>query len=115
MNQRINGQMITLARESRGLTQRALAEHLEVTQATISKYESGAADVPSDHLLAVAELLERPLSFFAWNERIYGASCLHHRRAARIPLRELKQIHAQVNVLRIQAERLLRHTSVKSA
>jgi len=106
--------MISLGREARGLNQADLAQALGVTQATISRYESGWVDVPQEQLRTLAIILRRPESFFSWDAKIYGASCLHHRRRQKISVRELKQIHAQVNILRIQAERLLRHTDVSS-
>lgn len=114
MTQPINGQMIALAREARGMTQRALAARLSLTQATISRYESGWVEIPGDHLDALSAVLGRPRSFFLWNERLYGASCLYHRRKQRITLKELNKIHAQVNILRIQAARLLEFTKISS-
>ena len=41
-------------REDRDLPQRALAELLHVSQATYSRYESGALDVPSAALIGLA-------------------------------------------------------------
>lgn len=114
MTHSINGQMITLAREAKGMTQRALAARLCVTQATISRYESGWVEIPTEHVAALSAILGRPESFFFWNERLYGASCLFHRRRQKLALRDLKKIHAQVNLLRMQAARLLRHAKVTS-
>jgi Zn-dependent peptidase ImmA (M78 family)/transcriptional regulator with XRE-family HTH domain len=111
----VNGQMITLAREASGLTQRALADELSLDQATISRYESGWTEVPEEHLQKMCRLLKRPPGFFFWSERVIGASCLYHRRRARITARELNMIHAQVNILRMQAVRLLKHTSIHSS
>lgn len=42
-------------REDRDLPQRALAKLLHVSQATYSRYESGALDIPSGALIALAE------------------------------------------------------------
>lgn len=41
-------------REDRDLPQRCLAELLHVSQATYSRYESGALDIPSGALIAMA-------------------------------------------------------------
>lgn len=41
-------------REDRDLPQRAIAELLHVSQATYSRYESGALDVPSGALITLA-------------------------------------------------------------
>lgn len=106
--------MITLAREAAGLTQRALAELLDVDQASVSRYESDWVELPQPHLDILCEKLGRPESFFTWNESVIGASCLHHRKRKKITAKELHQIHAQVNILRMQATRLLRHTAIKS-
>ena len=43
-------------REDRGLTQRALAESLGVTDKAVSKWESGASDPSTSNLLALAKL-----------------------------------------------------------
>jgi Zn-dependent peptidase ImmA (M78 family)/transcriptional regulator with XRE-family HTH domain len=114
MKQSINGRMIALARDASGMTQIALAKELSLDQATISRYESGWTEVPEEHFNALRKCLNRPASFFYWNEKVIPASCLYHRRRAKIPARELTILHAHVNILRIQASRLLRHTMIKS-
>ena len=43
-------------REERGLTQRALAESLGVTDKAVSKWESGVSDPSTSNLLALAKL-----------------------------------------------------------
>jgi Zn-dependent peptidase ImmA (M78 family) len=111
----VNPEMIVLARELRGVTQAELAHAIAVTQATVSRYESGLIEVPPHHIRAIAGYLERPESFFCWQERLYGASCLYHRRNRRLSVAELRTIHAKVNLLRIQASRLLKHANVKSS
>lgn len=110
----VNGQMISLARDAVGLTQRDLADALGVDQATVSRYESRWSEIPDEHVAGLRERLNRPATYFAWDEQIIGASCLHHRRRAKISARELSRIHAQVNLLRIQASRLLSHVAIHS-
>jgi Zn-dependent peptidase ImmA (M78 family) len=111
---KVNPEMIVLARELRGVTQAELADAIALTQATISRYESGLIEVPEEHVRAMAEYLGRPASFFQWQERLYGASCLYHRKNRRLSVAELRMIHAKVNLLRIQASRLLKYAKVKS-
>ncbi len=115
MAKRVNPEMIVLARETMGFTQSDLAHELQSTQATVSRYEAGAVDVPSDHLQNLARVLRRPVSFFFWEEGLYAASCLYHRKRKQMSVKELKKVHAQVNVLRIQATRLLHYTEIQSA
>lgn len=111
---KVNPEMIVLARESRGITQVDLAKALSLNQTTISRYESGLIEVPDEHLAAIARFLGRPVSFFYWQERLYGSSCLYHRRYRRIQVSQLKMIHARVNILRMQAARLLQDAEVRS-
>ncbi|MBE9917451.1 helix-turn-helix transcriptional regulator [Paenibacillus donghaensis] len=42
-------------REDRDLTQQKLADHLNISQATYSRYESGDLDVPSSVLIKLSE------------------------------------------------------------
>ncbi|WP_178019621.1 helix-turn-helix domain-containing protein [uncultured Paenibacillus sp.] len=42
-------------REDRDLTQQQLAEHLNISQATYSRYESGNLDVPSSVLIKLSD------------------------------------------------------------
>ena len=114
MTKRINPEMIILAREAMGFTQSDLARETKTTQATISRYEAGTVDVPNEHLQALSRVLRSPSVLFFWEEGLYSASCLYHRRRKQMPMKELKKIHAQVNVLRIQATRLLRYMEIES-
>jgi Zn-dependent peptidase ImmA (M78 family)/transcriptional regulator with XRE-family HTH domain len=56
---------LRLAREARGLTQRAVASGSEVTSAAISQFEKGDARPAAKTLLRLAEALEFPVQFFA--------------------------------------------------
>lgn len=111
---KVNPDMIVLARELRGVTQEELAAALGVTQATVSRYESGHIEVPPDHLRVLAGFLGRPESFLRWEERLYSASCMYHRQNRRLTAAEITMIHAKVNLLRMQAARLLRQARVTS-
>lgn len=115
MEKHINAEMLILARESEGISQRALSELTGISQGRLSRYESGLAKVPGDHLNAIAEHLKYPLEFFYIQERLYNASCMYHRKKKSLTVTEEKRIHAQVNKLRIRAVRLLRDAEVESA
>lgn len=114
MKERINPEMIVLARESRGYTQGALAKAISVNRTTILRYESGLLEVPPDRLSVIAAFLHYPETFFYLQERLYNTSCMHHRKRKSLSVRELKRIHAQVNILRIRATRLLREAEIES-
>ena len=51
MREEINAEMVILARESRGMTQAALARAMNVQQGTVSKIEAGLQN-PSDVFLS---------------------------------------------------------------
>lgn len=110
---RFNPDMMILARERIGLTQSALAQSTELTQATISRYEAGLVEPLPEHLRRISAILDRPEPFFFLSERMYGASSMFHRKR-KMTVKEEKQIHAQVNEIRIHAAVLLREAEVES-
>lgn len=111
---KVNPEMIVLARDLCGMTQADLADALKVTQATVSMHESGLIDVPNERVAEMALLLHRPESFFYWQDRLYGDSCLYHRKNRNLSAYVLRVIHAKVNFHRIQAARLLKQARIKS-
>lgn len=111
---KFNPDMMTMARERRGMSQRALADALGLTQATVSRYESGLVEPPVEHIKLLGEALDRPESFFYLQERLYGATSLFHRRRKSLSLTEDRKIRAQVNELRIRSMILLRDAEIKS-
>jgi len=111
---RVNPEMIVLARDLLGMTQADLAKGVALNQGTISRYESGDVEVPDNHLRVIAEFLGRPESFFRWPDQRYDASCMYHRKNRRLSVAEITVIHAKVNLLRIQASRLLKQAKVTS-
>ena len=50
-------------REDRDLPQRCLAELLHVSQATYSRYESGALDIPSGALISLARFYQTSVDY----------------------------------------------------
>lgn len=52
------------ARISRGLSLTDLAEKLGVTKQSISKYELGTVNVPTENLIKISNILDFPISFF---------------------------------------------------
>jgi Zn-dependent peptidase ImmA (M78 family)/DNA-binding XRE family transcriptional regulator len=102
--------LVVLARESRGLTQSALAARLNVSQGHLSKIEAGLLPVSQATLARLAGALGYPEHFFALREPIYGpgTSEFFHRKRSAMSARLLSQVHALVNIRRIQVSRMLR-------
>jgi Zn-dependent peptidase ImmA (M78 family)/transcriptional regulator with XRE-family HTH domain len=110
----VNPDMIVLARESCGMTQGDLANAIHVTQGKISKYENGLLAVAEEDLASIAKILGYTTDFFYQTDQIYGlgSSSLFHRQRQGVPIVLQKQIQAQINIRRMQIERLLRGSNV---
>lgn len=116
---KVNPDMVILARESRGLTQSALALLLSITQAAISRIESDLLSVSPDILKELSEALDYPENFFFLDEKIYGPGIsgmgiVYHRKRKNIPLKTISLIKARINIRRIHISKLLRHMEIES-
>lgn len=109
-NHKVNPDMVTVAREARGLTQSELATRLAISQGLLSKVEAGLISINPALLEALARELCYPVEFFVQPDPVYGPSMseFFHRKRATTPAKLLAQLHAQINIRRIHAERLLR-------
>jgi len=112
-----NPGMLTLARESRDLTQAELARKSGVPQAIISRLEGGIAQPSENHVSTLADRLHYPADFFFQEDRIFGfnASVFFHRKRADMPAKTLRRIHSQLNLTRIHLGRLLLAASLDPA
>ena len=105
--------MVTLAREARGMTQATLAERSGLSQPTISKIEHGLLDLGAEHIEAFSRTLEYPPTFFLRTELQYGAGTVcHHRKRQSMPIQQLRQIHANMNIMRMATADLLRGVEI---
>lgn len=111
-----NAMMITLARESRGLTQTELAEKAKFPQGTVSKLESGVLALTDDAVRVFSRILNYPTSYFSQTDQVYpfGSSTFYHRRLQSVPAATLRKIEAKVNIYRAHIVRLLRSTNLDS-
>ncbi|QOY90783.1 ImmA/IrrE family metallo-endopeptidase [Paludibaculum fermentans] len=111
-----NPAMVTLARESRGLTQSELAEKAGLPQGTLSKLESGALVLSDDVVKSFSRVLLYPSSFFQQTDPVYpfGSSTFYHRKQQSVPASILKRIEAKINIYRGHIVRLLRATNVSA-
>lgn len=109
-----NSRMLTLARESAGLTQSAVAQHAKVSQALMSKIENGF-DAPSHEFLAkVAEICDVPVEFFEQQDGVLADTVfdIFHKKRLTLPQKPLKKANANVQRLRMETGRLLRSFDV---
>ncbi len=111
-----NPRMLVLARESRGLSQAQLAAAIGTSQGKVSKYENGLLDVADDDLTRIADELDYEREFFVQTDPIHGlgTSLLFNRKRKTAPIHVQRQVTAQLNVLRMQIDRLLRGAEIAS-
>ena len=104
-----NPELLVLARQSRGITQRQLADMLSVSPGWLSKIEGGIKELPKERLERIAEALDYPIGFFTSNKRVYGPgiSELFHRKRHNVPPRILEKHQAQIEIRRMNLGDLL--------
>lgn len=90
------------AREAAGLSLRALAEQVGVSQTTIKKYEDGLSTPDSSQLIKLAKALNVRSEYFFRPFTVQLDETVEYRKRANTPVKLLKRIHADVEE---QAER----------
>jgi Zn-dependent peptidase ImmA (M78 family)/DNA-binding XRE family transcriptional regulator len=108
----LNPQMIILARESRGYTQEDLSNKLSIKQGTLSKIEQGFQRASDDIIKKLSTVLDYPKSFFEQSDNIYNPSLSYYRKKITIPKRDIVNIEANMNIIRMNIERLLNNIEI---
>lgn len=95
-----NPQMVILGRESRGLSQKKLAQVLGITQGTISKIESGLIPVSDEMIEMLSQTLDYPTHFFRQEGSItsIGIAEVFHRKRQSVSQSVLNRIYAQIEI-----------------
>ncbi len=99
--------MLTLARESRGLTQSDLANLAGFGQGTLSKYETGVLSPPVEAVEALASAMTYPKEFFYQSGQMYGFPPFHYRKRKKLAAKALGRIVAEMNIRRMHIQRLI--------
>lgn len=103
-----NGEMLTLAREARRISQQELSRlDGRVPQATISKIENGRIQPEKVIAERFASTLRYGLSFFYHSGFRRMPPVSFHRKRQKLGARDLEAIHAQSEIYRINLLRLL--------
>jgi len=106
----INGKMIVLAREIRGMTQQYLASRLSISLYALSRVERGVVEAVSDQqMLTIARALEFPVDFFRQDIAEAGPPANPCCSAGRTVLDEAdqKRVRGVLTLLRINIGKLL--------
>lgn len=98
--------MLTLARDSRGMTQADLADKMGMGQGTLSKYETGVLDAPDEFADDAGVALDYPAKFFFQQGRPYGFPPFHFRKRKKLSAKALGKIIAEMNIRRMHVEKL---------
>jgi Zn-dependent peptidase ImmA (M78 family)/transcriptional regulator with XRE-family HTH domain len=104
---RINNDMITLARESRGLTQKELASLLGLSQGKLCRVEQDDQSFSEEIVERLSDILKYPRSFFYREGESFIPSSIDFRRRVKVPNKLLKEINAKINLHRLIIEKLL--------
>ncbi len=115
--QQVRGEMIQLARESRGLTQKKLSLETGISQASVSKFERGEQPLTKEALGKIVKALDYPQNFFTRDIAIrgLGVSGIFHRKRLNMPIHVLKKIQADLSIRTSEIESLLNSVEIKCA
>ena len=104
-----NPEMLTIARRSRKLTQRQLADKVGISQGAISKYEAGLIPVTEPDLGRIADALGYRLRFFfqEGTPEGPGISEFFHRKRQSVSATVLHQVYALAEIRRRDCMKLL--------
>ncbi len=110
----LNPEVLIVARESRGRTQKDVADAAGITQGLISKTERGVATLSEQHVTAIAKLLGYPERLFYESGRVreVGSACLYHRKRKTLPAKVLRKLDARMYVRNVNIMKLLDGLSV---
>lgn len=108
-----NHKMISLARESRGISQIELSEKTSIPQSTLSKLENGFQQMDIESIKSLATVLDYPESFFNQNIVQYPPN-LHYRKKSNIPAMILAKAEATMNIFRANISKLLKSLEINT-
>jgi Zn-dependent peptidase ImmA (M78 family) len=104
------GDMLRLARQRLGFTQKAAAAHLGIPQPVLSRIENGLATADSALLTKAAQAYQVPTEFFDLRDPVYGPPVSVHpmtRGKSDVTAHELDLITAELNIRLIHLARFL--------
>lgn len=100
----INPKMVVLARESRGISQKELAEKLNTSPGFICKIEADTKSLPEPMLEKMSKLLKYPVEFFYQEGDAYLPMSLNYRKRDHVSAKVLMPLEAHLNLYRLHIE-----------
>jgi Zn-dependent peptidase ImmA (M78 family) len=104
------GDMLRLARQRLGFTQKAASDQLGISQPILSRFENGAADPEDAFLIKAARVYDIPAEFFQLKQPVYGPPVSVHpmpRAKADVTARDLDMVTAELNIRAMQLRRFM--------
>jgi len=106
-NFRARGELLEALRLSRGLTQVQISDATEISQATLSKLESGQAEIDGDKWDRLADLLGVPSSAFYDIQDSVAPARIFHRKHKTTPQTAIRKVGAELALARLRVNDLL--------
>lgn len=104
------GEMLRLARQRKGLTQKEAATRMGIPQPVLSRLENGLAEPDTALLMKASQVYEVPEAFFHLREPVYGPAVSVHpmpRAKADVTARDLDMVTAELNIRAMHMRRFL--------
>lgn len=104
------GDMLRLARQRLGFTQKSAASKLGITQPILSRFENGPSEPDEEFLSKAASVYSLPRAFFDLREPVYGPPVSVHpmlRAKADVSARDLDMVTSEMNLRAMQVRRFL--------
>jgi Zn-dependent peptidase ImmA (M78 family)/transcriptional regulator with XRE-family HTH domain len=110
----INHEMVILARESRGYTQKELAKKLSVTQSALSRVESGLRGMTINSLKHLSDVLGYPVSFFNQKRPTYGIGLVEvfHRKRQSVGMKPMAKIYSLIEIRTNEIAKMLKGVDI---
>ena len=111
-----NPEMLVLARDLRGMTQKEVADASRLSQALVSQLEAGAREVTEATETQIAAALHLPVAFFRQDEHYngLGLSMVYYRKRNSALVSHLRPLQAEVNLRRMHIKQLLRGVTLQT-
>lgn len=108
MTTKVNFRNLLLARESRGITQKKMAEDIKsLNQGNLSRMEKGLLNISEDILKQIAEYLDYPISFFYKESQNREVNSFFYRKRVTISSKEITKLEAKFDLTRMAVDELL--------
>lgn len=103
------GDLVRLARNFRGFTQKETSEKLSIAQAVFSRIENGLVEPDDAFIKRVAKVFDVPIEFFQVNDTVYGPPVSVHAmlrgKSSEVTKRDVDRITAELNIRLMHIQR----------